>query len=60
MEAYGGIHVHICWKVDSVIEKRYQGVTVSDYLGLMNGFMEIHKKTGEEKFLDECMNLANL
>ena len=56
---YGGIHVHICWEVDSVIKKRYQGVTVSDYIGLMNGFIELHKKTGEKKFLDECMNLAN-
>ncbi len=55
---YGGIHIHICWEVDSVIEKGYQGVTVSDYIGLMNGFLELHKKTGERRFLDESIDLA--
>jgi len=55
---YGGLHIHAYWKVDSVLKKRYQGVTVSKYIGLMNGFLELHRKTGKRRFLKECIDMA--
>jgi len=48
---YGGLHVHSCWKVSSVLEKKYQGVTVSEYFGLIRGFLNLYSKTGYEYFL---------
>ncbi len=56
---YGGLHVHSCWGVATVIGRRYQGVTVSDYFGLVRGFVELYRKTGDEAFLLKCLDMGD-
>ena len=56
---YGGLHIHPCWRVSSVLERRYQGPTVSEYCGLIRGFLNLYEKTGEDRFLRECILMAD-
>lgn len=44
---FGGLYLHSCWGEIGVLEKRYQGVTVSNYHFLIPAFQDLYHKTGD-------------
>ena len=57
---FGGLYLHSCWGEIGVLERRYQGVTVSNYYWLIPAFLDLHRKTGDEGFLREALAMAAL
>lgn len=49
----GGLQVHSCWGKTSVLDKGYQGETISQYDDLLQSVMKLYEKTGNLKW--KCM-----
>lgn len=47
---FGKLHLHACWGTVSVLDKRYQGESVSRFEGLMRVFRRIYEKCGNPKW----------
>ncbi len=47
---FGALHLHSCWGTVSVLDKGYQGESVSRFGGLMGLFKRIYEKTGNPKW----------
>ncbi len=47
---FGKLHLHSCWGTISVLDKGYQGESVSQFSGLMNLFKRVYQKSGNPKW----------
>ena len=47
---YGLLNLHSCWGKTSVLDKRYQGQTVSNYQGLAAVFKRLYETTKNPKW----------
>ncbi|MDD2362154.1 MAG: hypothetical protein PHH84_04245 [Oscillospiraceae bacterium] len=46
----GGLNLHGCWGTTSVLDKRYQGQTVSTYYYLLDGIMTLYDRTNNPRW----------
>ena len=57
---FGGLYLHSCWGEAGVLERRYQGVTVSNYYSLIPAFLGLYRKIGDEWFLREVLAMVDI
>ena len=55
----GGLQLHGCWGKTSVLDKRYQGQTVSQYDELIKCAMTLYEKTGNLKWKCTANNFVS-
>ncbi len=55
----GGLYLHACWGISSVLDNRYQGPTTWLYHNSIKGFMRLFDRTREERWrtlADNCVS----
>ncbi len=57
---FGGLYLHPCWGEIGVLERHYQGVTVSNYHSLIPAFLNLYRKTSDGEFLQEVLAMVGL
>lgn len=55
----GGLLLHGCWGKTSVLDKRYQGETVSQYHEFLTAAMNLYEKTGNLKWKHRADNFVS-